>query len=159
MRKRLPAGGRNLRAARERYNAPAIERVWVIVGADWGRLPPDDFVLCVNPEAAPDSYDFTILAGLPVDVVSRDGAEIEPFAGEIAHCTAPVRLHWLLGEPDWPIPIGPHREDVADVAFCQRKLSKAGATWPSWWSDTRDKEYGARKRAYLASQAADAIGV
>lgn len=158
MRRRLPAYGRELQHARERWRGPPINRVLVIIGRDWGRLPADEFCVCASPDHPPEYYDWSVLAGLPVDVVARDGTDIEPYAGKIGEWGAPVRLHWLLSEPDWPVPMGRYQVDIAEAAFCRRVFSESGAgRWPDWWSDSRDRQYAARKLAWQASQAADTL--
>jgi hypothetical protein len=154
MRRRLPPFGRELARRRDRGDHPP--RVWVIVGDDWGRRPPDGPSLCVPASYQPKSYDWSVLAGLPVHLVRRGEASFGWVAGEIAVHAAPVVAHWEAGLDEWPYAPGAHaQEDVADMAFALRRPVDGRWTWPVWWSDVLDGDYQRRRQRYLRALALD----
>jgi len=157
MRRRLPPFGRELARRRDRGDHPP--RVWVIVGDDWGRRPHDGPSLCVPASYQPKSYEWSVLAGLPVHVVRRGEAAFERIAGEIAVHAAPVVVHWIAGVDEWPYFAGaPAQEDVSDMAFALRKPVDGRWTWPDWWSDALDADYQRRRQRYLRALVVDVLG-
>ena len=99
----LPPFGRALLTQRQRGQHP--ERVWIIYGRDcWERRPTDAPVLCVPDDYAPGRYDWSLLAGLPADIVWRDGGFIHALAAEVAQFAAPVNVCYrLMGFSDLDI--------------------------------------------------------
>lgn len=111
MRLKLPAYGRELLQQREAGQHPA--RVVVIYGDDWRPPNEQDRRVCVGSDYAPGVYDWSLLAGLPVTLLTRHTALMCELAAEVAAHAAPVEVHSQRGafpvemilyrnHPGWP---------------------------------------------------------
>lgn len=158
MRKHLlPPFGRALLNQRQRGQHP--DRVWVIYGNDcWNRKPVDAPVLCVPGDYVPLRYDWSLLAGVPADIVYRDGEFIHALAAEVARFAAPVNVCYRLDGFETIDIVGffgsaTAREPVDAFLCMERSRPCVDAIW------TRDAEidYLARSWAWLAAAAEDRL--
>lgn len=133
-RLKLPPFSRDLIRMRDAGNHP--ERVYVLIGRDWGRRHPTYPTLCV-PDGDIELYDYSILRGLPVYVVDRGGDALQ-LAAMIAAHTAPVFLCWRATEEDLFVsPGAPLVEDIGHLYF-----------QADYWPAERRAEYEARRRRW-----------
>jgi len=141
-------------AARQAGQHPAL--VWVIYGDDWGRRPAGAPSVCLKGADRPEQYDWAVLAGVPVHVVPRVGAGCGlRLAAEIARVAAPVVLHWVAGEEDWPnAPGRPAQAELAEAMLTERVRL---GDWPAYWSGALQQDYDRRRERYQAAVIADSL--
>ena len=153
-RGKLPAYGRDLITKRDAGQHP--DRVWVLVGDDWSRRPVNAPALCIKSADPAAGFDWSICTGLPVHVVDR-GGDVAAVAAAVARFAAPVVVHWLYGEEDWPAAPGSKGQaDVSLVMWSLRERVKSGFRYTCGWSDELDAEYRARRDAYSDALRRDA---
>lgn len=145
-RGKLPAYGRDLITLRDAGQHP--DRVWVLVGDDWSRRPVNAPSLCIKTADRAEGFDWSICAGLPVHVVDRCG-DVLGVAAAVARYAAPVVVHWIYGEEDWPAPLGGKGQaDVTVLMWSLRERVKSGFRFTCGWSDDLDADYRARCATY-----------
>ena len=151
---RRPGYAKRLIDLRDAGRHPA--RVTVIYGERWRGY--DTPILAIKPEEyEPGKFDFSSVAGLPVDVTDQVGEwpefENSPalfwLAAEVAQWACEVIVHSVA----WPDGSLYGFAEVDSLAFgCKR-----GPQWPAWWSDNKMEEYGKRNRLHWTEKLA-AIG-
>ena len=143
VRLKLPPYAKPLLQERLAGKHPA--RVWVIRGDGkdrWDRRPVDAPCLCVGEDFAAGMYDWTIVAGVPVDVVWRSGEGIYDLVAELAHQTAPVTIHFV-GDGTWPYEPGrAYRLSALEFLFGR-------------WPKEAERDYLDRENEYYAAVLAD----
>lgn len=157
-RRQLPAYGRDLRWARDLGHHPS--RVWLLAGDDWGRRPTSTPTVCIQADAEPEVMDWRALAGVPVEIVDRGYGPLLELGCEVARVAAPVTVHWIAGEDEWPTPRGrPISMDIAAMAVGAREPDgRGGYRWPRCWSEAREADYLHRVAVYRLALAED-LGV
>ncbi len=154
--KKLPAYGRQLKRQRDSGQHP--DRVWVLCGDDWGRRPRNEVSLCVEAGYRVGTYDWSLVAGVPVHVVERGDVDAVRLAAEIARFATSVTIHWRAGPDEVFCQAGRARqEDISDIAWCQRQQVDGVLRWPDWWSDTLESEYRARRKAWHRALVEDLV--
>ncbi len=153
----LPPLGRQLLFARKRGQHPA--RVWVLYGDDcWQRQPTDAPVLCVPGDYTPGRYNWSLLAGVPADIVWRGGEWIHALAAEVAMFAAPVNVHYRLHGFDTVTLMGffgggTQTEPVDAFLFLERWRTGVA----SIWTDDAEADYRDRENAWYASAVEDCL--
>lgn|SRR3989337_3176694 len=140
VRPKLPPYGRALLAARDAAAArrECLEPVCVFYGADPWRHAKDCLsIIMPAQEYETGKYDWTLIAGLKIEVIWIGGDRVQELAAEIAAHAAPVTI----------ITKGKKR-DVADFLFTYRPR-------PCWWSIEDEADYERRARLYNRFLAAD----
>ena len=147
-RLKLPPYGKRLVEMRNAGNHP--ERVWVIVGKDWSRLPSDNPSLCIPHDYTPGVFDYSLLVGLRVEIVWRSGDAITP-AVEMMPYASPIIVHWISNDDDWPYPPGTRmREEILNLFPHLDWSSEQVRPLESWNQDTLT-QYLQNRRAYVAA--------
>lgn len=152
---KLPIGGRALLTQREQGMHPA--RVWLLHGSDHTRKPRNAPCLCIGPDDDPARFDWSVVAGVPVHVVAREGYNdfVLRTLIAVARHAEPVVLHCIAMDEDWPHVQGkPYQADAAEVFFGARR----DARWPHGWTDDLNRDYERRKWIYFRALAATVIG-
>lgn len=147
---RLPAYGRQFKTLLDSGQWP--DRAFVIWGDDWQRLP-DRWFVCLKPgEFQPKTMDFSMMAGLRVDIVDReggDGAGLLQMAAEIGRVAAQVFIHFAGDKPV--------RRELSELFYCLRKPCNGVWAWPEGWSAVDDAAYNARFWQFLQDMADDLL--
>lgn len=164
MKRRPPAYARALRDLLDRREYP--ERVLVYYGADWKRRPAVEPCLCVGDDYAPWNYDWSVLAGLAVEIMpDLSRYEIELVA-EIAAVAAPVMVR-RLGKH-----FVPESSATMDRICAERRGHELYKPWfetadaylypvrtdprlAVLWSEAAEADYLAREAEYWRAVAAD----
>lgn len=143
-RPKLPPYGRAVLGARDAAVARGgcLELARVFYGSDcWQRAKDAAPALCVPAqEYEPGKYDWTPVAGLPVELVWLDGDQAQALAAEIAALAAPVT-----------ITINGRQRTLTDFLF-------TAASQPRLWTPEAEADYLRRERLYQRCLAAD-LGV
>jgi hypothetical protein len=98
-----------------------------------------------------------VLAGLPAAAVARDvdADQITLALAGLARLAAPVTVHWVPGEGDWPYVAG---QRCALDAAAWMWASRRGGAWPAGWTEGLQRDYQARKLAYRRALFEDITG-
>lgn len=143
-RQKLPPYGRTVLEARNAALAQGdtLKLVRVFYGTDcWQQAKDAAPALCVPAqEYEPGKYDWTPVAGLPVELVWLDGEQAQALAAELAAVAAPVTV--TTGKRQWTL---------ADFLF-------TSASQPRLWTLEAEADYERRWTLYQRCLAAD-LGV
>lgn len=118
-----------------------LELVRVFYGADGWRQAKDNAPALYAPaqEYEPGKYDWTPVAGLPVELVWLDGDKAQALAAELAALAAPVT-----------VTTNGRQRTVTDFLF-----TALGLLPPVLWSVEKEADYERRERLYNRFLAAD----
>ena len=138
VRLKLPPYGRAVMEARDGGD---LELVRVFYGADgWQQAKDNAPALCAPaPEYEPGKYDWTPVAGLPVELVWLDGDQAQALAAELAALAAPVT-----------VTANGRQRTVTDFLF-----TALGLLPPALWSAAKEADYLRREKLYNRFLAAD----
>lgn len=138
VRLKLPPYGRAVMEARDGGD---LELVRVFYGTDcWQHAKDNAPALCVPAQDyEAGKYDWTLVAGLPVEMVWLDGDKAQELAAELAAQAAPVT-----------VTANGRQRTVTDFLF-----TALGLLPPALWSVEKEADYERRERLYNRFLAAD----
>lgn len=140
-RTKLPPYGRTVLEARDAAMArgSTLELVRVYYGTDcWQQAKDAAPALCVPAqEYEPGKYDWTPVAGLPVELVWLDGDQAQALAAEIAVVAAPIT-----------VTVNGRQRPLTDFLF-------TALSQPRHWTPEAEADYERRVTLYQRFLAAD----